>query len=215
MRQISYFFTLVLLLGISSCGESPAEVKIPELEIPVVNPDTSGGKSTADFELHIKERIEKGDTSVIAPERFGALLTDTIEGYTLEFDKASKFETSLFTFSEATKVFYNENEQYIELTAGDYVRNPDFFRVNLQRYNLAQGVEISGLQDLKIKPSGFAPEKAKDFFAWASFNSRKRLAWIYVGLDERYFITIEATDQDDFLDIAKVKTWLDWAQLYR
>ena len=216
MKRIQYFGAfLIMACLVFSCGETKPDVKLPApLEVPEVNPDTSGGKSTADFEAHVKARIEKGDTIAIAHEKLQNMLIDSIAGYQLEINKASTFETRLFTFSEASKVFYNDEEQYIELTAGDYVANPDFFRVNLQRYNLAQGVEISGMEDRKVADAGFAPNQAKDFFAWSAYNSRKRQAWIYIGIDERYFVTIEATDQADFLDIEKVKSWLNWNALY-
>ena len=142
------------------------------------------------------------------------MLVADIAGYKLQINEANTFSTKAFTFSEATKVFYNAEEQYIELNAGDYVANPDFFEVNLQRYNLAQGVEVQGVIDEKRSVADFFPSEAADAFSWSSFNKRKRIAWVYIGIDYRYFITIEATGQDGFLDLEAVRSWLDWGALF-
>jgi hypothetical protein len=211
---VSFWCLLLMAFLGTACGGNQPEVKDPNQDIPVVNPDTSNGKSLSAFETHVAERTAKGDTVPLDPKKLQNLLVDSIAGYKREINDASRIKTEDFNISEAMKVFYNKSEEYIELTAGDYVTDPDFFRVNLRRHNLAQGVAISGVEDEKRTVEGFAPTQAKDFFSWSSYNSRKKLAWVYIGIDERYFVTIEATAQDSFLDLARVKGWLNWKALW-
>jgi hypothetical protein len=188
-------------------------VEVPTQGIPVVNPDTTGAKSMQAFEAHIQARRATGDTTLTDHMRLRNALTDSIPGYTSALNSSDQFSSGNFTFTEASKEFYNASEDYIALTLGDYVRNPDFFRVNLRRHNLAQGVEIGGVKDEKRKADGLKPTAATDFFSWSSYNARKRLAWVYVGVNERYFLTVEASGQDGFLDLERVKAWVDWEEV--
>lgn len=203
---------LLVVLSLSGC-DGGSDVQSPDQGIPVVNPDTSGSKSIQAFEAHVQARRAAGDTALIDHRRLKQALTDSIAGYTLELSESDRFASELFSFTEASKVFYTPNEDYIELTLGDYVNNPDFFRVNIQRYNLAQGVEISGVKDEKRTVQGLAPAQAQDFFTWSSYNSRQRRAWVFMGLDERYFLTLEATNQENFMDLNAVKGWVNWEKL--
>jgi hypothetical protein len=199
------------LLTVVACNKGP-DVKTPVSDVPVVQPDTTGNISLAAFEAHVAARTP-ADTAVADHRRLLAMLTDSIAGYVLEVNEAETYHAPLFTFAEASKVFYNADQDYVELTVGDYVRNPDFFRVNIQRYNLAVGVEISGVKDEKCLDASLRPAGAKAFFAWASYNSRKRRAWFYMGINERYFVTIEATAQAGMIDAEQVKSWISCEQL--
>lgn len=202
----------IALAWMVGCGGNNTSVQSPDDGV-LAFPDTTGGKSLAAFEAHVLARAEGTDTALADHKTLLAVLTDTIPGYKLEFRESNRFKAPLFSFTEANKVFYNSKEDYIELTLGDYWENPDFFRVNLQRFNLASGVEISGVKDEKRKVAGFEPSNVKDFFSWSSHNSRKHLSWVFLGVNERYFLTIEATGQPDFLDLAMVKGWLNWSVL--
>lgn len=215
-RKINFGLAILMVIGIllgASCKEGPS-VKTPETDLTEVNPDTTNAKSLADFEAHIALRSAQNDTAIIDHHKLQAMLIDSIAGYVLEVNEASTFQAPLFSFAEASKVFYNENQDYVELTAGDYIRNPDFFRVNIQRYNLAMGVEIAGVRDEKRLEEAFKPAAARDFFVWASYNSRKHLAWVFIGIDERYFVTIEATAQPSYLDMARVQSWIKWDAIF-
>jgi hypothetical protein len=207
----------ILLAGsvfFPACGGDGKDVKVPRQEIDMPVPDTSGLKGFEGFDAAVADRENAGDTIAIDHKLLQALLTDTIPGHDLEINKSSTFKTNDFAFSEATKVFYNSEENYTELTAGDYVSNPEFFKVNIQRYNIAQDVEINGIRDKKLDVPGLRPEEASDFFTWSSYNSRKRLAWVFIGVNFRYFVTIEATNQDGFIDLERVKGWLNWKAIF-
>ena len=205
----------LIITALSSCGESVVrQVEIPTSTLTEELPDTSGQKDPKKFAEAIKIRERQGDTIAIDHEKLENLLPNTIAEYTLDISKSSTFETRNYTFSEATKVFYNREEDYIEFIAGDYVADPDFFKVNLQRYNLAQGVEIEGIREEKRIVSGLVPGNVQDYFTWSLYNSQQKIARVYLGIDYRYFVTIEATGLDDFLDLEKVKSWLKWSEVF-
>ena len=124
----------------------------------------------------------------------------------LESDQASTFTTQNFTFSEASKVFYNKEEAFIELVAGDYVANPDFIEVQLQRFNLSQDVEIQGVTDVKLDldPAGVKSQ----FFAWGSYNPVKKLALVNIGINYRYIISISMTGADSLPGKGTIQSWV-------
>lgn len=199
----------MVLFGIG-CNDS-SNVSAPEQEIPIVDPDTTGAASLKAFEQAVHLRDSIGDTALLDHNKLKAAITSTIPGYNLEVDESNRFASELFAFTEAHKVFYNANEDYLELTLGDYADNPDFFRVNIQRHNLAQGVEISGIKDEKRTIPGLQPAGSQSFFTWSSFNKRKRIAQVYIGVNDRYFLTIEASGREDFLKMEDVANWIDWS----
>lgn len=206
-RIIWQCFAGMLLLGsiLIGCGDANIrEVKAPD---PVsYEPDTTGGLDMEMFEQTKIQRAKSGDTIAIAHEILLAVLPDSIAGFKLETDKAATFVTQNFTFSEASRVFYNEQEHYIELVAGDYIANPDFIEVMLRRYNLAQDVEIQGLRDIKMNldPVGLK----EHFFAWGSHNVARRTAHINVGVDFRYVISLSMTDVDALPSNGQIQGWL-------
>lgn len=202
---------LVVLLGFG-CNDT-SNVSAPEQEIPVVDPDTTGAASLAAFERAVHLRDSIGDTALIDHLKLRAAITSTISGYNLEVDESNRFASEVIDFTEAHKVFYNANQDYLEITLGDYAHNPDFFRVNIQRHNLAQGVEISGIKDEKRTVPGLQPAAVKSFFTWSSFNKRKQIAQVYIGVNDRYFLTIEASGKADFLDMEAVKGWVTWSRI--
>jgi len=197
--------TLLLAGMLLGCGDSNiSDVKPPD---PVsYEPDTTGGLSMGLFEETKAARAKAGDTVAIPHETLLEILPLGIKGFTLETDKASTFVTQNFTFSEASRVFYNDQEHYIELVAGDYVANPDFIEVMLQRYNLSQDVEIQGVRDVKMD---LDPRGDKDqFFAWGSFNAARRTANVNISINFRYVVSLSMTDVDDLPSKTQIQEWL-------
>jgi hypothetical protein len=204
----------LLSAGLIGCGSEPA-LKVPVSRLDAVIPDTSGSASLNHYRATIAQRKSDGDTALISAERLLGVLTDTITGYKLDISLADTLETPLATLIEAKRVFYNGDEAFVELIAGDYVRDPGLMEINLLRYNLAQGVEVEGVTDLKRTASGLTPPGVPNSFCWSSFNKVQRIARIYIGVDYRYFFTIEATMQDAQLDLGKVAGWLNWKSMYK
>lgn len=203
---------MALVLGLLACGEAPA-VQEPASRLANISPDTTGTASVAHFKQVMADRKAQGDTALMSKTRLLGILTDTIPGYALEISLADTLETPLATLVEAKRVFYSDEEAIIELIAGDYVRDPGFMEVNLLRFNLAQGVEVEGVTDVKCDAPGLLPVGVPNSFCWSSFNKVQRVARIYIGVDYRYFITIEATMQDAPLNLAKTAGWLNWKSL--
>ncbi len=205
---LAFFLALFLF----ACGPSEVEqVEVPDDPEVTYNPDTTGKMPLAIFEEVRTQRQKAGDTIAISHELLQKVLIREIPDYILESDKASTFTTQNFTFSEASKVFYNDQEDYIELVAGDYVANPDFIEVQLQRFNLSQDVEIQGVTDVKLDLSPFG--KADQFFAWGSYNPRKRQALVNIGVNFRYIISISLTGVDAIPNKETIESWLNMSVL--
>lgn len=214
--QIGFALALAFIFVIAGCGDASVEqINTTDAGIIIEEPDTAHQKDTADFETFIAERKQRGDTVAIPHQRLADMLPDFIPGYELDVDKAATFETNRFTFSEATRVFYNDNNEYIEFIAGDYVDDPDFFRVNLLRYNLARNVTIVGVKEKKETGTGIRPNQARDFFSWSLFNDNRGLYRLYVGVDYRYFVTIEVSGLAGRPPAEEFGAQLDWGQFHK
>lgn len=203
----------VLALVAMGCGSGEyAEVEEPTQEIPEMVIDTLPADIFAAFDTLVGRRMAAGDTVAIDPERLRNLVPDSLSGYIREVDRAERFVTRTFTFSEGTKVFFEEDgNDYIEFIAGDYVANPDFFEVVLQRYQLANGYEIDGVTDQKLELEG--PDRAEAFIGWETYNQNRQLAQIHFTYDYRFFVSVSATGQETFLNPDQVMGWVNWAEL--
>ena len=210
-RWLGFVLLTAVVLG---CGGEPS-LQEPASRLDDERPDTTGSASLTHCRETIARRKTDGDTALVSAARLLDVLTDTIVGYDLDISLADTLETPLATLIEAKRVFYNADEAFVELIAGDYSRDPGFMEVNLLRYNLAQGVEVEGVTDIKRRAPGLTPPGIPNSFCWSSFNKVQRIARVYIGVDYRYFFTIEATMQDAQLDLGKVAGWLDWEAMFK
>ena len=163
-------------------------------------------KDFADFEAEVERRRAAADTIAVNHDSLALIIPDSMPGYIKDVDKATTFETKRFVFSEAIRVFYDDNEDYLEFIVGDYVADPDFFQANIQRYNEAKGEIIDGVQEKKIAAGVHRPAGATDFFAWSLYNEEKQMARVYLGVNYRFFVTVEASGQSGHLDINSFHT---------
>lgn len=199
---------------ITACGGTEVDQKN------ILVPDTEDGapeKPLPNIELEqltewTEIRSQAGDTFAKPPAVMERAILPQISGYKLEINEAETFETKRFTFSEATKVFYNEAGDYIEIIAGDYVDNPEFFEVALQRYNNAKGQQIEGLTDRKLEIDCGGDQPC---FAWESHTPARNLAQVNIVMDFRYFISISSTGRDAFISEDDFSSWIDLPALNR
>ena len=202
----------MLCLILVGCGASEVEkVDDPNDTLVTYEPDTTGMIPLESFSEVRDRRVASGDTVAISHKILQKCITGEIDGYILESDQATTFTTQNFTFSEASKVFYNQEEDFIEVVAGDYVANPDFIEVQLRRFNLAQDVEIQGVTDRKLPLTTVG--EAGQFFAWGSYNPVKQLALVNVGVNYRYIISISMTGATGIPDKETIEKWLILSEL--
>lgn len=207
---------ITCILWLNSCGDATIEqVPVDESADTLLVVDTLIAGDTATFGSAVRARLQAGDTVAVDHKRLDAVLTHAIPGYQLELNKSASFETNEFAFSEAMRLFYDEAGGYIELTLGDYVANPEFIGEMLARYRaIGEASADSEMREVRVAPE-IVPADGGDFFTWSSYNEELRIARVYMGLDYRYFATIEARGHRGFLDLQKVKDWLDWDALNR
>lgn len=202
---------ICLLLTAWGCGGGDfGQVETPKDKALSFEPDTSRSISLERLEEWRDKRAAAGDTFAVAPGVLDAALTKSIPGYELEIDEAETFETQSFTFSEATKVFYDAKGDYVELIAGDYVANPEFFEVALQRFNLAQDVELDGLRDKKLP---YECSGGQFCFAWESYSSPRRLAQANFVIGFRFFVSVSSTGREGFIPMEELMGWMDLSAL--
>jgi hypothetical protein len=206
---IAGLFALLL----NSCGPGSGALTEPSNPTDGVKADTTGMRPELDFAAAIEARRASGDSTLADVQRMRRVLTDSIPGYRMEIDIADTLKMPLTSITEAKRVFYNKAGGYIELALTDYVQDPAFMQLSLHRHNLAQSVEVQGIIEARKQAPGFLPALAKDAYTWSSWNKARQSAFVYVGVDYRYFLSVEATPHEGFLDLAQVGKWLHWEAL--
>lgn len=159
-----------------------------------------------------EQRLAAGDTLAVSHDVLDELIGEELPGFVREIDKASTFTTQDFSFSEATKVFFDSLENYLSVVAGDYSANLDFIEVVLGRYNQADS-SGGGLVERRLawRPEEIPAEM--DFFAWESLQPGKETALACFALDHRFFISVEETGTRDFISRAVIDDLLHWEVL--
>lgn len=204
-RNIFYVSAICGVFLLVSCKNDShldaSGLKIPHYE---VGSDTFKAPDLSGFRARVSERFAIGDTVPVSREKLEKLLPEEIEGYTLEIREGGKFNTKEYAFSEATYVFYNEGNEYLEITLADYVADTLFFENPLRRYHLIGGPEFGNEEVKKLEP----PTPGMDGFGWVSYHAPSQAARLFFGLNYRYALNIEATGQTD------TKTVLDaWSSI--
>lgn len=180
---------LWLLWGCQQQGTLDADsVKIPHFEAPT---DTFREPDLSGFRARVSLRYSQGDTVPVSRADLEQLLPEEWDGYNLEIRDGGKFRTKEYAFSEATYVFYNDQNEYLEITLADYVADTLFFENPLRRYYLIGGPEFGNETVSKLE----IPHPEWNAFGWIAYHPGTRNATLFMGLDYRFSLNIEATGQ--------------------
>lgn len=191
-------FALIFAAG---CGGEVTDKTVREPEIvEQPAPDLSA------FQAEVRERFASGDTIPVAHEKLELLLPDKIEGYTLDKRESDRFDTGEYAFSEATFVFYNDNNEYLEITLADYIADTLFFINPLNRYALIGTAQWGSGTARPLSAKDNLPPNA---FGWVSHTPSNQMARAFVGIGYRYALNIEVAGQSDFALAEKVLGMVD------
>ncbi|MCB9234697.1 MAG: hypothetical protein H6581_23800 [Bacteroidia bacterium] len=192
-KQILTFLPLLLFTAFLACQPGQSAPDTIPLDGPTFEPDTTYQTKLEIFEQIYAERAEKGDTVPVRHEKLAAALPKTLAGYDLEFDDGNSFITGDFAFSEASRVFYQDEDGkgYVEFNLSDYSSDPAFIRNLIQRYNIADGIEMEGAVDSRLEP-----ETGKTL-VWTHFEKERKFVRLEAGIDYRFHLRIEASLQEN------------------
>lgn len=200
---------ILFCFGILGCKKvSDPEVK--DVPFGEVKPPAMGFKppDLSHFKQRVSERFAAGDTIPLEAKKLAKLLPAGIEDYSLDISQAQKFVTRDFAFSEATNVFYDDRSEYLEITLSDYIGDTLFFESPLRRYNLLGGPEF-GPEKAEKLTEGLGPNG----FGWVSFDKSRGLATLFLGIDYRYALHIEATGQANWDRVRAVRDAIHMEEL--
>lgn len=184
-------FTLALALTVllQSCGE-PASSDPPEIPVDTLEPaqpDTLVRYDSLDMREALDARKSSGDTLPVSAEVLAGCLPGDMPGYKLDVDEAQTFEVPTHAYSEATRVFYDEEGKYCEFTLSDYASDPGMMEVLLHRW---QGIKDQGTT--RALMGADLPEGGASF-GWEEQEGRRAVARRILVLDWRYVLKLEAT----------------------
>ena len=119
----------ILLLFFWACGDGSGSETLeePNFNDSIPQMDSSNRFDASAFAKIQEERSARGDTIPEVHTRLGQILPDSLPGFRADIDDGGTFQTRDFAFSEATRVYYDQDENYIEINVADYIADPDFF----------------------------------------------------------------------------------------
>lgn len=182
-----------LLLFLQGCGGGEEQLQDRDVY------DSLPPIDTVTYQLDLKDfhaarvaRETRGDTHLLPHTRLIRSLPEKVAGYQLEIEDSATFTARRFSWGEAARVFYNEEEDYVEISVADYIHDPLFFETVLERHRLANGLIVDGVKEDRLPTMENGMQ-----FSWKSYTEPARVARAFMGIDYRYFVTIEATGQEN------------------
>lgn len=204
-------FTAMLLF---SCGSKTNE-EFEEAESPTtalgalsnlskMGEDMEKSMNTA--EAKIKERREKGDTLALNYEALIKYLPQNIDGFTRDEPTGSSVNMSGMSFSNAEVEFSNKNGNTIKVTLIDYNQAYGMYQAGTAMW--AMGMSIDSPEE---KAGGI---KLNDEVAgWEVFQKKSKDATITLGIGYRFWLSIEADNQENTEFIKQVAKNIDLENL--
>ena len=210
-KYFGLVFTKVLLasLFLAACDSNTPKTPPPEvfeIPIPEIDPDTSYQLDLTILEKDIAKRRANKDTIPRKHLELQAILPTQIEGYKEKVTGGNTFINPDFAFSEASRTFYDPEENYLEIHLADYSADMPYLRNLMGRYNAANGVEFEDGKQNRIPPKN-------RLWAWKTYDPARKMARLEACVDLRFYVQIEATNQTSDQKVLEIWNRLDFSSL--
>jgi hypothetical protein len=193
MKRLLFFLALPAgIVAMDACSENVQEAKnaygaISNLETIAQNVE----QSTALAAKKREERIKRGDTLALNYKELQSFLPADIAGYSTSDDPTGS------TMS-MPGMSYSVSEQR-------YSHDDDYVKVNIMDYNGAYGLYAGAIA---VYGSGFSMEDENekmqgielgitDVKGWEVIRKKEKKATVLLGIGERFFVTVEANNQEN------------------
>ncbi|MDJ1468723.1 hypothetical protein QNI19_21775 [Cytophagaceae bacterium DM2B3-1] len=148
-------------------------------------------------------RVKRGDTMALPGKELLRLLPNCIASYQPSGTSGSSLISLMGSKYRVAEQTYKKDKKTLKVSITDY--NGAYTLYNVATATFASGVAIDNNEQI-VRPIALPSKEAK---GWETFDKQSNKATVFVGIGERFLITIEATDQPNPQDLEKIVEGLD------
>ncbi|MCH8318582.1 MAG: hypothetical protein IIA88_08810 [Bacteroidetes bacterium] len=203
----------VLLLAfpflLFSCGEKVKEAKqayniLSNLQETAQNME----KTVEEAEKKRQERIAKGDTLAMHYKDLQKYLPENVSGYSAEGDPAgTSMNMSGMSYSMCEQTFVNDAGDQVKIALMDYNGAYQLYQGVLAVYSMSISIETDEEKMQSIQLSN------EDIKGWEVLKKKDKKASVFFGISGRFYLSIEADNQEDTELIKSIAEDMDLKEL--
>ncbi len=213
MKKLIYqSIVIAFVLSGISCGGNSNEMK-EEKPKNTVEAITQIGeqmkKGSSDANTKMKERKAKGDTLAMNYKELQKYLPLSIDGYKTGEPNGTSINMQGMSYSSAEATFKKDNGDHIKVTIIDYNAAYGIYTAATAMWAIGMNVETP-----EEKVSGIKMDN--EIGGWETFKKKRKDATVTLGVGYRFWVNIEANNQEstDFIkSVAKSMRLDDLAKL--
>ena len=215
-KTVSIIIASVLAVSIISCGQSEKEKQEKEEQQAAIK--TLGGalgglmkagtemaKSAKESESKMKERRAKGDTLAMHYTELQKYLP-TISGYTMGEPDGGSVNMTGMSYSNAEGKYKNEKGKRVKVSIIDYNQAYALYLTATAMW--AMGLSVDSPSE---KACGFKIDETTG--GWESFKKKSKRAEVTLGIGDRFWIHVEAEDQENTDFVKEIAKSIDLSKL--
>ena len=203
----------IFSFGLASCGggkgEKTEEEKIDKPSNPfeaLANMGNEMKKGNDASQEKIKERRAKGDTVAMPYADLMKYLPESIDGYKREEPDGATINMPGASYSSAEVVFKNDNGDRVKVQLLDYNAAYQMYSSITALWAMGMSVDTPEKKANGIKFEG-------DIGGWEEFGKKNKKAQITLGIGYRFWLQIEADNQEDTEFIKSIAKKMDLPKL--
>jgi hypothetical protein len=157
-------------------------------------------------ETKLKERRERGDTLAMHYEKLIQHLPTEISGYNRKEPTGSSVNMAGMSYSNAEVRYENENGNFIKITLIDYNQAYGVYQSATAMWALGMSIDSPEEKSNGIKIN-------EEVAGWETFKKKSKNAALTLGIGYRFWLNIEANNQENTDFVKEVAKKVDMDKL--
>ena len=209
MKTLRSLLLLAFLFLLFSCGEKVKEAKeaynvLSSLQNAAKNIE----KTVEEAEKKHQERIARGDTTAMHYKDLQKYLPVNISGYSTEGGpNGTSMDMSGMSYSICEQKFVNDAGDQVKIALMDYNGAYQLYQGVLAVYSMSISVETDEEKMQSIELSN------EDIKGWEVLKKKEKKASVFFGVSERFYLAIEADNQEDTELVRSIAEDMDLEEL--
>lgn len=154
----------------------------------------------------MKERRAKGDTLAMPYADLQKYLPSSVDGYKAETPNGASVNMMKMSYSTAEVRFKKDNGDWVKVTIIDYNQAYNMYASATALW--ASGMSIDSPDE---KASGIKPDNTTG--GWQVYKKKTKDATVTLGVDYRFWVQVEANNQDNADKMLSIAKSIDLAKL--
>jgi hypothetical protein len=206
-------YTVVLLFSIACGNKNETEIEDINTPLGAISALSNISKMSKNVEKNmniaetkLKERRERGDTLAMHYEKLIQHLPTEISGYNRKEPTGSSVNMAGMSYSNAEVRYENENGNFIKITLIDYNQAYGVYQSATAMWALGMSIDSPEEKSNGIKIN-------EEVAGWETFKKKSKNAALTLGIGYRFWLNIEANNQENTDFVKEVAKKVDMDKL--